>query len=260
MTQEMTSGQRLPLLQVEQLVRQRGAEEVLNRLSFSLHEGEIVALIGPSGGGKTTLLRLLNRLDEPSSGQILLHGRDVRQLPPLHLRQRVAMMLQKPVMFQGTVLENLQSSFRLRREVPPAADSAPIRQVIALCGLDVALLKRDASQLSVGQQQRVSLGRALLTAPELLLLDEPTSALDRPSADRLGELLQRLCREQGLAVLLVAHDLRLAERIADRVLFLQGGQLVEQGPVEILRRPHSRQLQDFLNDPSLIHQCTEQTS
>ncbi len=259
MTQENISGDHSPILQVNQLSQQRAQELILDKLSFSLKAGEIAILIGPSGGGQSTLVRLLNRLDEPKDGEILLHGKDIRQLPPVELRLKVAMMLQKPIMFSGTVLENLQSSFRLRRKILPTADSEKIQQVVAFCGLDSALLQRDAAELSVGQQQRVSLARALLTTPEVLLLDEPTSALDRPSADRLGELLQRLCREQGVAVFLATHDLRLAERIADRILFLQGGQVIEEGGVEILRRAKTRELQGFLSDPQLTHQCQEQT-
>jgi len=257
MIQDMASGQYPPLLQVENLSRRRGAQPVFERLCFSLNAGEIIVLIGPSGGGKSSLLRLLNRLDEPTSGQVLLQGQDIRQFPPVQLRRQVAMMPQKPIMFDGTVLDNLQSSFRLRQVTPPGADSTAIQNALILCGLDKSMLQRDAGQLSVGQQQRVSLGRALLTLPEVLLLDEPTSALDRPTADRLGELLQGLCRKQHMGVLLVSHDLRLAERVADRILFLQEGQLVEEGTVEILRRPRSKQLLDFLNDPQIIHQCME---
>jgi putative ABC transport system ATP-binding protein len=238
-----------PLLQVRQLSQHRSGLSILQGVSFSLSEGEVLVLIGPSGGGKSSLLRLLNRLDEPHEGEILLRGESIRDLPPVLLRQRVGMLLQQPFMFEGTVLDNLQAAFRLRELTLPNEQSGKIQNVVSWCGLEQALLKRDASQLSVGQQQRVCLGRALLTGPEVLLLDEPTSALDRPSADRLGELLQRLCREQGLAMLLVTHDLRLAERIADRILFLVEGRIAEEGGVDILRRAKSRQLQNFLREP-----------
>ena len=252
MPPQVLAGENPPsLLQVVQLSQRRQGGLILNQVSLHCHPGQLTVVTGPSGGGKSTLLRLLNRLDEPTAGQVLLDGIDIRSLPPVQLRCRVAMVLQRPTMFTGSVLENLQSSFRLRHMPLPLADSIEVQRVIKRCGIDSGLLARSAERLSIGQQQRVSLARALLTAPQVLLLDEPTSALDRPSADRLGELLRQLCREEGLAVLMVSHDLRLAERIADQVLFLFRGKIVEQGGAEILRQPRSGQLQDFLNDPLL---------
>lgn len=241
----------IPLLQVEGLTQHRQGLQILKNVSLSCDSRQLTVLTGPSGGGKSTLLRLLNRLDEPTAGQVKLNGTDIQSLSPGQLRCQIAMVLQRPTMFAGSVLENLQSSFRLRGLPLPTADSVEIQQVVELCGIAVELLPKNAERLSIGQQQRVCLARALVMSPQVLLLDEPTSALDRPSADRLGELLRRLCREQGLAVLMITHDLRLAERVADQVLFLSGGEIAEQGCTEILRNPKTEQLQDFLEDPRL---------
>lgn len=238
------------LLQVAELTLQRGGSTILKPLTCSFARGQLAVLTGPSGGGKSSLLRLLNRLDEATSGSILLEGEDIRNLPPVALRRRVAMMLQKPVMFAGTVLDNLQSSFRLRGQPLPAGDDRDLQTLMRLCGLEDGWLPRPAEQLSLGQQQRVSLVRALLTKPQLLLLDEPTSALDRPSADQLGGVLRRLCREQGLTILMVSHDLRLTQQIADQVLFMAAGELLETGSGQILQRPQSKELQRFLEDPA----------
>jgi putative ABC transport system ATP-binding protein len=238
-----------PVLKVCHLSRIRNGVKIFDRLSFSLQVGQMTLLIGPSGGGKSSLLRLLNRLDEADEGEILLQGENILDLQPAQLRRRVALVMQKAIMFPGTVLDNLQSPFRLRQAPVPAEDSALVRRVIDLCGLESALLRRDAGDLSQGQQQRVSLARTLMSEPRVLLLDEPTSALDRPSSDRLGELLQRLCLERQLGVLMVAHDLRLVERVADQILFLSDGRFAEVGSVDILQRPRSPQLREFLNNP-----------
>lgn len=245
----MTGSVNQAVLQVRGLSRSRCGVRIFDQLNFSLEAGQMTLLIGPSGGGKSSLLRLLNRLDEPEEGEILLQGENILSIPPPKLRLKVALVMQKPIMFPGTVLENLQSSFRLRQTKFPGADSERIRLIIDLCGLETALLRRDASELSLGQQQRVSLARILMSSPKVLLLDEPTSALDRPSSDRLGELLQRLCQEQQLGMLMVSHDLRLVERIADLILFLCGGRLAETGSADILQRPCSCELRDFLNNP-----------
>lgn len=220
---------------------------LLEDVGFSLAAGELAALFGPSGGGKSTLLRLLVRLLEPSAGTLRFHGRALDEWDPRQLRRKIGLVRQQAQMFPGTVLDNLQLPFGWRRQAAPAADSEAVREVLGWSRLDPALLDRPADQLSVGQRQRVALARTLLQEPELLLLDEPTSALDRPTADQIGEALCRLTRQRNLAILLVSHDLRLVERLADRGLFLAEGRLVETGPVpQLLRQPQTTELQEFL--------------
>ena len=223
---------------------------ILAGISFSARPGEITAIVGPSGGGKSTLVRFVNRLDEPTSGRIWLDWEDVSALDPLQLRRRVGMVLQKPFMFEGTVLANLQRPFLYRNAPPPGAGSGEVLGVLELARLSPELLERDARTLSLGQQQRVSLARALITGPQVLLLDEPTSALDRPTSDRLAATLQEICRSQRLTVILVTHDLRLAERVADYLLYLEGGQILEEGKTEdLLIRPKTAELVRFLAEP-----------
>lgn len=225
--------------------------EILQGVSFVADESRMTVIIGPSGGGKSTLVRLVNRLEDPDSGRILLDGCDIRDLDPLPLRRRVALVSQKPFMFPGTVLENLHRPFLFRGEDPPAADAPGLLETLSLCRLDAELLPRESRTLSLGQQQRVSLARVLLTRPELLLLDEPTSALDRPTGDRLADTLREVCRTWSLTVLMVTHDLRLAERVADRLGYLEDGRILEEGTAsDLLNRPRTPQLRRFLDRPA----------
>lgn len=220
---------------------------VLRDIDLAVAAGRVTVLIGPSGSGKTTLLRLVNRLEDPTGGRILLNGRDIARLDPLQLRRKVMLVPQKPFMFDGTVLANLQRPFTLRKEAPPGPAASLWRQSLARVDLPDAFLERRAATLSIGQQQRVGLARALLCRPEVVLLDEPTSALDRPASDRFAGLLRGLCRADGLALLLVTHDLWFAERIADEVAFLDDGWIVERGPADrIFPEPQTGALRRFL--------------
>ncbi|MDA8415229.1 MAG: ATP-binding cassette domain-containing protein [Desulfobacteraceae bacterium] len=223
---------------------------ILADISFSARRGEVTAIVGPSGGGKSSLIRLINRLDDPTSGKILLDKEDIMHLDPLALRQRVAMVLQKPFMFEGTVLSNLQRPFLFRKEPLPTAGSAAVHQVMELVRLSHDLLERDARTLSLGEQQRVNLARALITEPHVLLLDEPTSALDRPTGDQLAATFHDICTLQRLSVILVTHDLRMAGKIADYLIYLEGGRIREAGrPDDLLTNPTSLELRRFLAEP-----------
>ncbi len=223
---------------------------ILSDISFSAKSGEITAIVGPSGGGKSSLIRLINRLSDPTGGTIYLDGEDISGLDPLRLRRRVAMAPQKPIMFEGTVLDNLLLPFRYRQEPLPASDGPEVAHALELARLDPELLDRDSRTLSLGQQQRASLARALITRPRVLLLDEPTSALDRPTADHLAATLHDICRSQQLTVILVTHDLRLTEKIADHLVYLEAGRIREAGrAVDLLSNPQSPELRRFLAEP-----------
>jgi len=223
---------------------------ILDDISFSVPQGEITGIVGPSGGGKSTLIRLVNRLEEPSRGCILLEGEDIARLDPLTVRRRVSMVLQKPFMFEGTVLSNLQKPFMYRNEPPPMSGSKEVVRVLGLARLSEELLERDARTLSGGEQQRVNLARALICHPQVLLLDEPTSALDRPTTDHLATTLHDICRSEQLAMLLVTHDLRLAEHIAYNLIYLEQGKIFEEGlGSEMLARPQTEAFRRFLAVP-----------
>lgn len=223
---------------------------LLDSVSCTARQGEITVLIGPSGGGKSSLIRLINRLEDPASGRVLLAEEDIALLDPLLLRRRVGMMLQKAYMFEGAVLQNLQQPFYYRQEPLPAADSREVLRCLELARLSPDYLERDARSLSGGEQQRVNLARALISHPQVLLLDEPTSALDRPTADRLAATLHEICRSEQLAIIIVTHDLRLTGKVADHLIYLEQGRILEQGPgPELLTDPQTESFRRFLADP-----------
>lgn len=223
---------------------------LLDGISFTARQGEVTTIVGPSGGGKSTLIRLINRLEDPSSGKIFLNGKDIAGIDPLQLRRQVGMVLQKPFMFEGTVLHNLLRTYIYRQETAPAAQSEEVLRSLDLARLDRDLLSRDARTLSGGEQQRVSLARVLMGNPQVLLLDEPTSALDRPTSDRLASTLVDICRSERLTVILVTHDLRLARRVADYVIYLENGHILEDGKgKDLLSSPRTAELRRFLAEP-----------
>ncbi len=224
--------------------------EILKGVSLSVRHGGMTVVFGPSGGGKSTLIRLLNRLEDPTSGRIFLRGEDIAGLDPVQLRRRIGLMPQKPFMFPGTVLSNLQRSVVYRRQPLPGAESPEVVKALDICQLARDILQRDARSLSIGQQQRVSLARTLISQPEVVLLDEPTSALDRPTGDRLGQTLHDLCQQHGLTLLMVSHDLRMVRRIADVVYYLEDGRILESGsPAEVFIHPQTAAVKRFLDEP-----------
>jgi len=226
----------------------QGEVTLLDGVTFTARAGELTLVIGPSGSGKSTLARLLNRLDDRNGGEIHLDGESIDVLDPLLLRQKIGLLGQKPVLFSGSVGDNLRLPAKLHRR--PLPDNDALHALLQLCQLDASLLDRDGASLSIGQQQRVCLARALASDPQVLVLDEPTSALDRPTSDRLGDTLRRIAREKKLIVVIVTHDLRLSGRIADTLVFLAAGKVVETGPArQMLANPQSAELQAFLAEP-----------
>ncbi len=193
--------------------------ELLHGVDAAVCPGTVTVLAGPSGAGKSTLLRLGNRLEVPSHGVVRFHGRDVADLDPLELRRRVGMVFQKPVVFAGTVRENLHVA-------DAHADDLSLGRVLERVGLGVALLDRQADDLSGGEAQRMCIARALLTRPEVLLMDEPTSSLD-PANRRAVEALARELAAEGLGICWVSHDLDQVRRLTDRVVVLVEGRVAD---------------------------------
>ena len=211
------------------MTQERGGRVILHDLTLDLPRTAVTALVGPSGAGKTSLLRLLNRLDDPASGEVLFDGRPISTHSVGALRRRVGFVFQAPSMFPGTVADNLRTAVELGGPAA-AADALPPDRVLEAVGLSADFAAREAGRLSGGEQQRVSIARALMTRPEVLLLDEPTAALDPEVAERLLATIERLTREHGVAVVMVTHRLSEARDVSTYAVMLEGGRLVEAGP------------------------------
>ncbi len=199
-------------------VRLDGGQVLLVDVTAEAVAGSITVVAGPSGAGKSTLLRLGNRLEVPTSGRILFEGVDTATMDPCELRRRVGMVFQQPVLFAGTVSDNL-------RVADPAASDGRLVTVLEQVGLPPEFLERTADDLSGGEGQRVCIARALLTEPRVLLMDEPTSALD-PTSRRAIEDLALDLAERGLAIMWVSHDHDQAERLGDQLVVMRDGRRV----------------------------------
>jgi len=216
------------VLKTDQLTRSIGGRKLVSEVSVAVRSGEVLAVVGPSGSGKSSFLRLLNRLDEPTSGTVFLQDVDYRQIPPSELRRKVGMVTQRAFLFPGTVSDNLNFGPRQRGEqlTPEVA-----QDLLARVGLP-GYLDHDVAYLSGGEAQRVSIARALANTPAVLLLDEPTSALDEASKSGVESLLHDIIRERSLTCVMVTHDVAQAARMASAVLVLEAGHVVQHGTVQ----------------------------
>lgn len=224
-----------PAFELEHVCVERDGRTLLNDVSLCLPSGGFTALIGPSGAGKTTLLRLLNRLDETTSGKVKHLGQAITTYPVRPLRRRVGFVFQTPVMFAGTVAENLSVADTLKEKISSDISTSlntRIHDLLSLSGLDPSYATRNAVDLSGGEKQRVALARALMTDPQVLLLDEPTAALDPEVADCLLQTLKQLNKTTGVTLVMVTHRLREARNAASHVVMLEAGRVVEAGPAQ----------------------------
>lgn len=210
-------------LEAESVTLSRGGRTVLTDVSARFPGVGVSAVVGPSGAGKTSLLRCLNRLEEPERGRVTFHGVDVRELDPTELRRKVGMIFQTPILFEGGVRANLAYGL-------DGVDDARLAAALEAAALPASYLERESPALSVGQAQRVCIARALVREPDVLLMDEPTSALDKNAGARVEGLITSLA-QGGLPVILVTHDLGQAARLASRGLLLVEGRVAASGPL-----------------------------
>jgi len=221
-----------PILQLKGVSKVFGIRSVLESINYSFLPGAIYGLVGPSGAGKSTLLRIINLLEEPSGGQVIFRGRPVGpgRGERLHLRRRMAMVFQQPVLFSGSVLDNVFYGLKVRGE-KFSVHHKKLLQVLKKVGLN-DLAQQRAVTLSGGEAQRLALARVMVLQPEILLLDEPTANLDPANIGIIEKLLRLIREEFGTTIIMVTHNLPQAKRLADEVVFIYEGKLVEAKPVD----------------------------
>ena len=238
------------ILSLKHMQKSFGDHQVLRDISFDINKGEIVTIIGPSGGGKSTTLRCINLLEEPTGGEIDFHGENI--LTPgydrNHFRSKVGMVFQQFDLFENkNVLQNcmIGQELVLKRSKDEARKIA--MENLKKVGME-PFVNAKPSQLSGGQQQRVAIARAISMNPEVLLFDEPTSALDPEMVGEVLDVMQKLATT-GLTMVIVTHEMGFAKQISDNVLFISDGIVTEQGhPDEIFDHPQNVKTQKFLNN------------
>ncbi|QQZ11597.1 phosphate ABC transporter ATP-binding protein [Heyndrickxia vini] len=224
-------------------MNQRETIQVLSDIHAKVEAGSIVTIIGPSGSGKSTILSLCNLLISPNEGDILIHGKEVREWDIQELRRQVGIAFQSGPMINGTALENLTLPARLMGKTLEHP-----KKYMDYVGLPEELLSREARELSGGQRQRLSLARTLVNGPSILLLDEVTSALDSNSTFAVEELILQINRDQNTTILWVTHDLAQAERVGDQTWLIMDGRLIESAPTKLFfSEPREKLTRQFLD-------------
>jgi peptide/nickel transport system ATP-binding protein/oligopeptide transport system ATP-binding protein len=225
-------------------VWQRRGVTAVDHVSVSLEPGRTIAVVGESGSGKSTLARLLLNLEQPDAGTVSFDGMTLSAMSEAETRayrQAVQMVFQHPQQSFNPMLtigSSVKDALRLRDDLSRSQKDRTVRELLSLVGLDPVLAARRRRELSGGELQRAALARALASQPRLLILDEPTPALDASIRGQIIELLLRFQEEEGLGYLVVTHDMRLVQMMADHVLVMYLGQIVEEGPTDaVLRQP-----------------------
>ncbi len=243
----------MAVIETINLGQEYGGQYVLRDVDLKIQRGEDFALIGPTGAGKTTFLRLLDLLELPASGRVYFDGVDVTtsRQERQEARRRMAFVQQKPVVFTMSVYDNVACGLRWRRERDEIIRQR-VEGVLKLVGL-AKYRDRNAKTLSGGETQRVAIARALATQPEVLLLDEPTANLDPVSVSKIEEVLEHIIGEHKITVVMATHDMSQGQRLADRIGVLVSGKILQLGsPSEIFTSPESREVAEFVGVENIL--------
>ncbi len=247
------------MVRMEDVHKRFGDNVVLDGIDLSVESGEVLCVIGPSGSGKSTLLRCVNLLEPIQSGRIFLEGEEITRkgADVSAIRQRIGIVFQQFNLFpQLTTLDNLTLAARRIRKMPRREAEARARELLTSVGLEEKA-GQHPHQLSGGQQQRVAIARALMMQPRVMLFDEVTSALDPELVGEVLIVMRDLARD-GMTMLVVTHEMQFAREVGDRVIFMDAGNIVEQGlPRDVLDNPQQERTQRFLRRTQLAHTLEE---
>ena len=237
----------MSMIEVKGLVKSFGDLEVLKGIDQNVDEGEVLCIVGPSGSGKSTMLRCINRLEEPTGGEIYIDGELITDKNIDRIRTKMGMVFQQFNLFPHmSVLDNLTCGPVNVKKEDKAAAEEKAKKLLARVGL-AEKADQFPRNLSGGQQQRVAIARALAMDPEVMLFDEPTSALDPEMVGEVLDVMKSLAKE-GMTMVVVTHEMGFAKEVADKVIFMDGGYIVEQGtPEEVLSNPQMDRTKDFLS-------------
>ena len=238
----------MEIIKTVNLHKSFGDLHVLQGVNQTIHKGEVISVIGPSGGGKSTFLRCLNLLEKPEKGQIFFNGEDItgKKVDIDKHRQKMGMVFQQFNVFPHlTVAENITLAPKLLKGKSEEESSAVAKELLTRVGL-IDKYDEMPGNLSGGQKQRLAIVRALAMEPEVMLFDEPTSALDPEMVGEVLDVIKGLV-ETGMTCIIVTHEMRFAEEVSDRVLFIADGNILEDGtPEQVFHNPQHPRLQDFL--------------
>lgn len=231
----------------------KGGKKAVNDLNLEFNKGEFIVFIGPSGCGKTTTMKMINRLIEPSEGTIYINNEDIMKKDPVKLRREIGYVIQQIGLFPHmTIQENISLVLKLLKW-PEEKRKARAKELLSLVDMTPDYLDRYPHELSGGQQQRIGVLRALAADQPLILMDEPFGALDPITRDSLQDEFKKLQKKLGKTIVFVTHDMDEALKLADKIVILRGGQLVQCGtPDEILREPANEFVEEFIGKERLV--------
>ncbi len=240
------------MIEIQDIVKEFDGNTVLTGVTETIQKGEIFAIIGPSGQGKTTLLRILGLLLKQTSGRILFEGKPISQISDSDpVRRRFGMVFQSPVAFKDSVYHNIALGLRYRGFSKEVIREKVLQKLeeIGLTGYE----NRKATTLSGGEKQRVSLARVMVTGPDVLILDEPTANLDPVSTEVIEDLIRHYNKKLGTTVILSTHDLMQGQRLADRVAVMMNGRFIQSGPIfDVFTRPCSEDVAKFIGISNVL--------